>query len=168
MQPLKDAIDPNGDTYRSQIDARLAGMEMCLKKKIDFADFVWAIDKLTQRANDTLIESDYFIGSTERYKMRLSCDWRGNSGKEVRLYLRIYFGENDAFLRWPFERRVTIIITNKDSPHVHRGITNLCRIGKPTSNYRSSDPFTFMHSELFNAGLLLGNCMAVQCTIHEV
>lgn len=154
------------DKYRLDVDGRIDDVERCLARKID-GDFVWTIDRLAERTNDSLIDSAYFRQCAERYKMRLSCDWRcfGDDGVWISLY--IHAGDSDEYLRWPFDRHVTISISNDHRPNVHRSITKRCRIDKPPNdNYRISDAFTFCHSDLSAAGLLLGDRMIVECVVH--
>lgn len=134
------------------------------------ADFVWKIDKLAERADGTRIDSEYCNVRTERYKMRLSCGWRYVDGKFVQIYLRIYPSECDADLKWPFIRRITVTITNQQSPTAHKSVIKNCQITRPPNKYREYQccaPFTFVYSDLSNAGLLLGNSMVVNCVIHK-
>lgn len=160
------AIGAGREEYRLLIDKRMAKVEKCLPMKID-ADFIWKIDRLAERVAGTPVDSEYFNIRAERYKMRLCCEWRYNKSTEVGIYLRIYSDKNDEGLQWPFQRRVTIMINNHQCQHVYRAITNQCRIEKPPNNeYRSSDSFTFQHSDLTNAGVLLGNNMIVNCSVH--
>lgn len=153
------------EEYRLVIDERLAEIEKSLLMKID-TDFIWKIDELAERAYGNVIYSDYFHVHEERYKMRLYCDWLCNYGNDVRIYFSIYASENDEDLPWPFERNITVTITNQESPKVHKTVTIQCRISRPQYNYhRYSEPFIFLHSDLSNAGLLLGNNMIVKCII---
>lgn len=152
------------------INEKIADIKKCLEVMID-ADFVWAIDKLSERPNATSIDSEYFKVREEQYKMRLSCGWRQNYGKDVHVYLNIYPDENDADLPWPFERRVTMTITNRHSPNVHRTVTKQCRIARPPYNlfykYQWSAAFTFLHCDLAHAGLLKNDNMIVNCFIDN-
>lgn len=155
------------DEYQLAINKGMATFEGYFPLKIE-ADHVWIIDKLREKTNSTWIWSEYFHVRQERYKMRLWCYWRSNDGKDVNVYLYIYSGEIDAHLQWPFERRVTITVTNQLNPKVHRAITKQCRIEKqPNNEYYSSHPFTFSYSDLYNAGLLLCNYMIVNCVIDN-
>lgn len=172
FEELRDAlqlvvvdIGAGGDKYKIAIDERISNKDKCLPLKID-ADFIWKIDKLAERKNDTYIFSDYFNIRDERYKMRLYCQWRFGAGKDVKICLLIYADETDADLRWPFERGVTVSITNQDMPQVRKAVTNQCRIVKPSNNcYQQSSAFKFSYIDLSNEGLLLGNNMIVNCAI---
>lgn len=158
------SIGTNIDAYRLEIAARIADVEKCLAMKVD-ADFVWTIDRL---GNSDYFESEYFHGLSQRRLMRLLCDWRCDGGDYVLIYLRFHCGKKDTDLQWPFDRRVTITITNKESPTAYRAVTDRCLIVKPPhKSYLDSDAFTFTYIDLSNAGLLLGNRVTVQCTIHD-
>lgn len=149
------------------IDSRIAALAKCVPIKID-ANFVWAIDQLAERTNGMSIGSGSFAIHKEPYKMGLRCEWRCTEGKEVRIYLGNYFANNTT-VKWPFERRVTITITNEQCPRAYRAITNNCRISKGPKydEYRYSDPFIFLYSDLSDVGLLLNNHLIVSCTIDD-
>lgn len=152
------------------IDETTTNIEKCLPKRID-ADFVWALEKLAERAFSTSVNSVYFNLREEQYKLRLNCGWRQNYGKDVNVYLCIYPQESNTDLQWPFDRHVTITITNPQSPNVVRAVTKQCRIAKPPFNlfykYQWSDPFTFSYNDLAHAGLLLNNNMIVNGFIDD-
>lgn len=155
------------DEHILAIDERISEMEKCLPIKID-VDFIWKIDRLAERKNYIGIWSEYFNVRNERYKMRLSCGWRWNNGENVIIYLDIHPGQCDGVLQWPFERRVTITITNRHIPNMHKTITKQCRIARPpNSSYRNSDPFIFSYLDLSNTKLMLGNKMVVNCVIDN-
>lgn len=142
-------------------------MKTYLPLQID-ADFVWRIYELDNDQGSRCIESEYFNFRAERYKMRLYCEWRLSI--DVGINLRIYPGESDADLQWPFQRRVTVTITNQQCPGVRRAVTNPYRIEKPGNDnctFESSDQFTFVYKDLLHAGLLLGNCLIVNCAIDN-
>lgn len=166
LQLAVAAINSDGRRYRLEFDTGLAGVEKCLIRKID-ADFVWIVDLMAKKDNNNHLHSECFNVRGERYKMRLSyqeifyCEY-GLS------YLCIIVCENDATLRWPFEKRVTISISNRNSPNVYRSITNYCRVGQPNDkDYRGNDTFIFDHSDLTNAGLMQGNHIIVDCIFHD-
>lgn len=164
LQLAITAIGAGRNECRLLIDERMADVENCLPIKIN-TDFLWQIDQLVERKNGAEIFGEYF---NVRYKMRLLCDWRHNGSNDVCIFLCIYVGESDEDMQWPFERYVTMMITNPQSPNAHRAITNECSIDKPTNNdCQYSDHFTFLYSDLSNAGLLLGNNMIVNCAIDD-
>lgn len=168
LQLAMTAIGTERNEYRLEVDGKIENVEKCLARKIDCKDFIWTIDRLTERKNGTWIDSEYFNIRTERYKMRLGCYWRYGGGDAVWIQLLVYADEDDANLRWPFERRVTIPMSNNASPNVRRDITNQCQMEKPPiTDYRWSDLFTFSHRDLSNAGLLLGNRINVKCIVDN-
>lgn len=165
LQQAATATGTDRDKYQLRIDTRIGAMEKCLPLKID-ANFVWTIDQLAERANDTSIcNGNFYVNS---YYLNLRCEWRCNEGKEMRIFLGAYF-VSETTLKWPFERHVTITITNKQCPRAYRAITNPCRIPIPTKvfTYEYSDPFIFIHSDLSNVGLLLSNHLTVSCTVDK-
>lgn len=153
--------------YRLMDDGEIAGVGKCLPVKIN-ADFIWKIDRIAERSNDATIYSEHFNIREGRYKMRLRCDWRFDNDREVRLYLCIYHGKNDRRLEWPYDKHVTVTITNPQSPHMHRAVTNQCVIVKPSIYHEYlSIPFTFDYTDLSDAGLLLGDHMVVNYAVND-
>lgn len=168
---MKLATVPNfvdRDKLRSNIDTTVVKVEDFLILKLDDADHVWTIDGLEDIAKYKLMGSEFFRGRLHQYKMRLSCNWRWNCDKDVWIYLHIYADDADSSLRWPFKRRVTISIRHKNSPNVKKDITKHCIIERPTKNaHRYCDEFRFSFNNLSTAGLMYGNRMIVQCTVHN-
>lgn len=160
---LQLAVEADG-RYRLEVDARIAAVERRLARKID-ADFAWTIDGVVElRETVGYVESDCFHGGTERYKMQLNCDWCYMG--ELWIYLRIY-GDDD--LPWPFDRSVTITITDEVDPLERLQAHKMCQVQKPINNntYLWSAPFEFHYRELGHDRLLLGNRLIVQCVVHD-
>lgn len=165
LQLAVTAIGAADDKCRLEKEERMADMGKSLAMKID-VDFEWTIDRLADRIKVTLFDSGYFYGRKQRYKMFLSSNWCCNVN-DVIVYLRICTGESDIGLQWPFERYVTMSISNRGISHVDRIITDRCTISKPSGSSQTSGAFTYSHAGICSSGLMKDCCVTVKCIIYD-
>lgn len=150
-RPMKSDIYETIATLYEKIDNfdRKIGQLESSQEIQNYGEFVWTIDKLSEKVETARKEvnreiySDSFYSHRNGYKMCLRVDPSGVSvgkGSHLAVYFCIVQGPFDDILQWPMRHSVTFSLVNQQTGLVHKSRT--ARFDDVPDNFAWNKPTT--------------------------